>query len=290
VSILDVLIVDDDKDTAGLFKAVLSQIGFQCEIVLNARAALDYLASHVPDMVLLDLRLGIEISGEDILFQIRSNPRFAATRVIVITAYPAIGDTVAGLADLVLIKPIEVDQLRQLAGRLGDFEIAPKPLPFHDPSTLLYNQDFFISRLELAFERARRRPDFTYGVLLFHLGFKDVDLLSLDPHLMFALLRQVVERLRQNLRPTDTIARFSSWKFAVLLEELKYPADIEIVSARVYQRLLEPYQVAKAVYRLEAAMAGKVSLPDYQQAKDILLAAEAALEDPPPPGAPSPGG
>ncbi len=278
MSILDVLIIDDDKDTASLFKAVLTQVGFQCETVLNARAALDYLASHVPDMILLDLRLGIEISGEDILFQIRSNPRFAATRVIVITAYPHIGDLVANLADLVLIKPIEVDQLRQLAARLGEFETAPKHLPFRDPGSLLYNQDFFISRLELAFERAKRRPDFLYGVLIFRVSFSGVDMLSLDAHLMVALLRQIVGRLQQNLRPTDTIARLSSWKFAVLVEELKNPRDIDAIIDRVRKSLLEPYPVDEETYQLEAVIAGKVSVPAYRQAKDILLAAEAALE------------
>jgi PleD family two-component response regulator len=278
VSILDVLIIDDDKDTAGLFKAVLTQIGFNCEIVLNARVALDYLASHVPDMILLDLRLGIEISGEDILYQIRSNPRFAATRVIIITAYPHIGDRVSNLADLVLIKPIEVDQLRQLATRLGDFEIAPKQLPYHDPGTLLYNQDFFISRLELAFERARRRPDFSYGVLVFQVGFTGVDLLNLDSHLTIALLRQVVGRLKQNLRPTDTIARLSSWKFAILAEELKNPDDLEVVTGRVRTVLLELYPVGEEIYRMEAVFAGRVNTPAYQQAKDILSEAEQALE------------
>ena len=39
-----VLIIEDDRDAAGFFKAVLNLVGFDCEIILSAREALARLA------------------------------------------------------------------------------------------------------------------------------------------------------------------------------------------------------------------------------------------------------
>src|SRR5512140_549664 len=116
---LKVLIIEDDKSTADFFKTVLKLVGLESEIILSAKEALDHLAFSAPDLILLDIRLGIEISGEDILYQIRSNPRFDKTRVVVTTAYPWLAEPITNLADLVLVKPVGVDQLRSLMQRLG---------------------------------------------------------------------------------------------------------------------------------------------------------------------------
>ncbi len=107
---LQVLIIEDDKDTAHFFSMVLSLVGFECEIVHSAKQGLSRLAATQPDMILLDMRLGVEIGGEDILYQIRSNPRLDQTRVIVITAYPSMAEPITNLADLILLKPVDVDQ------------------------------------------------------------------------------------------------------------------------------------------------------------------------------------
>ncbi|HEX7567056.1 MAG TPA: response regulator [Anaerolineaceae bacterium] len=139
---LQVLIIDDDRDIAGFFSTVLSLLGHECETVLSAKEALTRLAGSLPDLILLDLRLGTDIGGDDILYQIRSNPRFDNTRVVVITAYPTIAEMVTNLADLVLIKPVEVEQLKTLIARMEVYEVGPKRSPFRDPITQLFNRDF----------------------------------------------------------------------------------------------------------------------------------------------------
>jgi DNA-binding response OmpR family regulator len=97
------LIIDDDRDTANLFSTVLSLVGYECDVAYSAKTALAYLASNEPDIVLLDMRLGLEISGIDILYQIRSNPRFDKMRVVVITAYPHLAAPVHDLADMIML-------------------------------------------------------------------------------------------------------------------------------------------------------------------------------------------
>ena len=60
---LHVLIIDDDKDTANFFSMVLGLVGFDCDIVNSAKQALARIAVSQPDMILLDMRLGLEIGG-----------------------------------------------------------------------------------------------------------------------------------------------------------------------------------------------------------------------------------
>ncbi len=275
---MQVLIIEDDKDTAQLFSTVLGLVGFHCEIVLSGKEALARLAASEPDLILLDMRLGVEISGEDILYQIRSNPRLLDTRVIIITAYPAMVEPINNLADLILTKPIEVEQLKTLAQRMGSLEIAPKRLLFHDPVTELFNQEFFTTRLELAFARAKRRSDFLFAVIVFDLrllGEQPGD--QINPDVSYTVLREVARRLSQHVRPTDAIARLSGWKFASLHEDLKHEEDIRIILNRLRETLSQPYQVDDRLYKLAIRAGWAIHDRDYENPQEILKRADQAL-------------
>jgi diguanylate cyclase (GGDEF)-like protein len=273
---LQVLIIDDDKETAGFFSTVLTMVGLDCEIVLSAKEALIMLSVSDPDVILLDMRLGFEISGEDILYQIRSNPRFDNTRVVVITAYPTIAEMVTNLADLTLIKPVEVDQLKTLVERLDTLEVAPKHLPFRDPVTQLFNKEFFYSRLELAVERTKRRQDFYFGVAILSVAIDNENDLRLD--VQKAILGEVAARLKRYLRPTDTISRFSGRKFATLNEELKNPTDIRVVTNRMLEILAEPVRVGNETFKLVTSIGAVVYNRRYKEPRAIVAAAERALD------------
>lgn len=275
---LHVLIIDDDKDTANFFSTVLSLVGFECEIVNSAKHALSRLASSQPDMILLDMRLGLEIGGEDILYQIRSNPRLDQTRVIVITAYPSLAEPIANLADLILLKPVEVDQLRTLSSRLMLRGERMKRFHYRDPVTDLFNRDFFLTRLEHAFERVRRRPDFLFALLVFQIDIKpagDHEMVEADSDLVFC---QVAERLRKGYRPTDTIARLDGNQFVSLHEDLKHPDDVQVLIYRLRGGLATPFMVEDREYRVCMAIGAAIYSSAYTRTSDFLNAAFQAME------------
>ena len=275
---LQVLIIDDDKDIASFFSTVLNLIGLECEAVLNAKEAFARLAGTVPDLILLDLRLGPEIGGEDILYQIRSNPRFDNTRVVVITAYPSIASMVNNLADLVLIKPVEIEQLKTLVTRIGSMELNPRRSPFRDPVTQLFNKDFFITRLELAFERARRRPDFLFAAIILQLRLQGKEDNQIKPEAWISILRGVADRLRRRLRPMDAIAIFSNQKFATLHEELKSPDDLNVILNRLRDTLSEPFNFEGEIYKLTARFGKAIYDEQFKGPVDFLKSAEYSLE------------
>jgi diguanylate cyclase (GGDEF)-like protein len=268
-----VLIVDDDKDIAKLFQMVLSLTGFECEVVHSAKDCLAKLALRAPDIVLLDLRLGLELSGQDILLQIRANPRFNKTRVIVVTGYPAMAEPISGLTDLVLLKPVEIDQLKTLIQRLAGMEDKPRHDYFRDAVTNLYNEEFFDTRLEQAFERARRRQDFRFAVVVFTLAFDLPDEQAAAP-VLDALLRELGQRLAKNFRPTDTLARLGETKFVALYEDLRQPGDLEIITERLAVAVLQPYYLPQGTYYPRLRMGAALNDPRRRAAQDILEAAE----------------
>lgn len=111
------LIVEDDVHLTQIFSITLRSIGLDVHAVDDGQAALDYLAAHVPHLVLLDLHLP-GANGQEILQVIRADERLANMPVILATADDRWGEVIRSEADLLLLKPISPEQLRTLAQRL----------------------------------------------------------------------------------------------------------------------------------------------------------------------------
>jgi len=274
-----VLIIDDDIDIANLFSMVLSLVGYDCEIAGSAKEALARLANRDPDLVLLDMRLGTELGGADILYQIRSNPRLKNTRVIVITGYPSMAEPITDLADLTLYKPVDVEQLKTLAARIGSDVDKPKAAYFRDPLTGLYNEDFFNTRLSHAVERARRRSDFIFAVCVFSVYVKESEDSLVGPEIFDQILRDVARSLMQNLRPTDTIARLSRNRFASLHEELNNPEDVVLIANRIRTILTPSFRLGERSYLLEFQLGKAVRSDYYEKPEEIMALAEMNMKD-----------
>jgi CheY-like chemotaxis protein len=111
------LIVEDDTDVAYIFGLTLQKAGFEVQVTYTGGQALALLKSIVPTLVVLDLALP-EVSGADVLENIRSDLRLSKTFVILATAYAHLAQTVKDRSDLVLMKPVSCMQLRDLSQRL----------------------------------------------------------------------------------------------------------------------------------------------------------------------------
>ena len=270
------LIIDDDRDTANLFSMVLTLVGFQCEVVYSAKTALAYLATNEPDIVLLDMRLGLEISGTDILYQIRSTPRFDKMRVIVITAYPHLAAPVHNLADLVMLKPVDVENLQALASRLT--EVPPKSFAFRDPVTNLYNLNFFLTRLEHAFERMKRNPGLLFAVMVIEFDFTPPEREKVYYPDRENLLKIAAEQLTRKFRPTDTFGRMDGERIVALYEDLKQTADVQVIIQRLLKELPSEYMLHEQHAPVLRYIGAALNTGHYQNAEDILRSAMQALD------------
>jgi CheY-like chemotaxis protein len=122
------LVIEDHEDISALFCLVLQEAGFQTEIIGSGDEAVARLADMVPEVVILDLHLP-GVQGDQILHQIRNDGRMTDTRVVVITAYAALARTLQDEADLVLIKPVSLNLLRRLVGRLRSADESEGDMP-----------------------------------------------------------------------------------------------------------------------------------------------------------------
>jgi len=110
------LIVEDDEAIAAIYVEALQMAGYETEIAVNGRLAMQRLAEIVPALILLDLHLP-EMSGEKVLHFIRTQPGLADTRVFLTTADHLLAEELRAKVDLVLLKPISLMQLRDMALR-----------------------------------------------------------------------------------------------------------------------------------------------------------------------------
>lgn len=212
------LVIEDERDIAALFRHVLDVAGYRTEIAMNGRDAVKRLDSMRPDIVLLDLNLP-GVSGVKILEKMRADQNLMAVPVVVITAHSEVADSLPVEPDLVLLKPVNLDQLSNLIQRLRATSASMREAPW-DPATHLYNKSFFMVRLAYSLERAKQVGSNYFGVM-----FADLDPFRflknrLDDVQLNGLLHEAASCLKTALRPTDTIARFDEGLFLILLEDM----------------------------------------------------------------------
>jgi DNA-binding response OmpR family regulator len=111
------LIIEDDEKLALIFTQAVKMAGFETLTIRDGQEAAEQLGKVEPTLIVLDLHLP-NVPGDRILDQIRHDPRLGKTRVILATADPRLADTLENHSDLVLLKPISFDQLRDLAARI----------------------------------------------------------------------------------------------------------------------------------------------------------------------------
>lgn len=111
------LIIEDDERLAEIFSTALVNYGFETEIILDGAVAFTRLAATEPAVVVLDLHLP-NVSGQEILRQVRADERLAKTPVVVITADLSAVQEVRHIADLILTKPFKVKILQKAVTRV----------------------------------------------------------------------------------------------------------------------------------------------------------------------------
>ena len=125
-----VLIIEDEEDAAELFAEMMRVSGFRVVKTSRSAPALALMAAEKPDVILLDIMMP-EISGLDILRQMRRDPQLAKIPVIVVTAKSMPADIKNGMeagASTYLTKPVGYLELKEAVERaLSNSTLANRP-------------------------------------------------------------------------------------------------------------------------------------------------------------------
>ncbi len=204
------LVVEDESDIAEFLQHVFSKEGFRVDVARDGLSALDAIRRGPPDLVVLDWMLP-EVSGIDVLKEIRARNETRMVPVILLTARREEIDRVLGLelgADDYVTKPFSSRELilrirgllkrgeRQADPREGALKIGPIEIHAADHRALVGDKILNLTvtefRLLEDLVRAKGRVR-TREALLSEVWGYDSDVLSrtVDTH---------VRRLRAKLR------------------------------------------------------------------------------------------
>ncbi len=114
-----VLIIEDEEDAAELFAEMMRVSGFRVLKTSSSTPALTLITAEKPDIVILDIMMP-EISGLDILRQMRQDPALASVPVIVVSAKSMPADIKIGMeagASTYLTKPVGFLDLKEAVER-----------------------------------------------------------------------------------------------------------------------------------------------------------------------------
>lgn len=161
------------------------------------------------------------------------------------------------------------------ARRLAEERLAHDAV--HDALTGLPNRVLFLDRLQNRLGRTKRNPKDIFAVMFIDLDRFKVVNDSLGHAIGDQLLITVAQRLKQCLRPNDTVSRLSGDEFAVLLDTLTDANDARQVADRIKSKLITTTLLG-AVERSPTASIGIVMFnKNYMAAEEILRDADSAM-------------
>jgi len=272
------LIIEDEREIAALFRHVLDMAGYQTEVISHGKVALERLISIQPDLIILDLRLP-EVSGVEILEIIRNDSRLDHTKIIVVSAHAYMVNSLSVEPDYTLLKPISIEQFTKLVAQIRLSSKSQKTTPIKENPWFkdagIYNQPFFMYRLESVMKRSKGNDQYLYAILL--LKFNQMNnQKDIDSQLQESFLHEVAESIKSAVRPTDTIASFDQDNIYILMESIPN-ADIPIrVANRIQTGLNENIAGIEKMIQLPARIGILLCDNKYEKIEDILREAEAA--------------
>lgn len=123
-----VLIIEDEEDAADMFAEMMRVSGYRVLKTSSSTPALTMLTAEKPDVVILDIMMP-EISGLEILRQMRQDPVLANLPVVVVSAKSMPADIKIGMeagASMYLTKPVGFTELKEAIERALGGQSAPR--------------------------------------------------------------------------------------------------------------------------------------------------------------------
>jgi diguanylate cyclase (GGDEF)-like protein/PAS domain S-box-containing protein len=148
---------------------------------------------------------------------------------------------------------------------------------FYDSLTGLVNRPMFLNLLEKGIARAKRRENFSFGLVVLSIDRFRVIKESLGHALAETLLGAVSKLLLQCLRTEDICARLGGDEFALYLSDVREISDIIRVIERINAILSDPLLVEGQEVFVALSSGIVLSSREYSNAENMLNDADTAL-------------
>jgi diguanylate cyclase (GGDEF)-like protein len=232
-----ILVIDDDRFSAGLIDSTLRGAGLLSNCCCDPRDAIAKIEEELPDLIIMDVMMP-DIDGFELCRRVRANPALQFTPIIFVTRKGELEARVRGLelgGNDYIAKPFEPQELvarvRSHLIRLATL----RQMAIRDGLTRCFNHRFLKMRLEQEVARARRY-EHKLAIAMIDLDrFKSIN----DNHGHPAgdlVLAHVSNLVLASVRGTDVVARYGGEEFVIVMVHAG-AQEARIVCERIRQRI-----------------------------------------------------
>ncbi len=294
---MKILIADNDPGTRESLSNTLSHWGYKVQAAENGEEALTVLREKEgPKFAILSATLAGR-SGHEVCRQIRKHEDEAYTYIFILIRSGSPDGVVKAIeagADDYLLWPLVEDEARarlraarRILGLRHELEEAQAALRYqvsHDPLTGLMNRAAILDALRRELARVRREKA-PVGVIKVQIdNFKEMNR-KFGSATGDAAIRSAARRLRATVRPYDSIGRFGTEDFLILVpgSDIRSTlAQAERLRVAVASDSVQVGEWGRHASKDQSALAATISLgvaasSQTQDAEKLVRAAEAAL-------------
>ena len=270
----NIVIVDDEPINMEVVQAFLEEAGYSnFTLIENSSEAMTILEQQRPDLLLLDLMMP-EVSGFDVLNQVRKHPKLNHLPVIILTASSDDKDKLRALdlgATDFLAKPVDSSELRLRVRNTLAAKAYMDRLAFYDPLTKLPNRHLFMECLEWGLKSVKQNQE---NLALLSIELDQFDKVS-DTLGLFAgdeILRQLTQRFKDVVKGLDLLGHhefdeyvpvnlfhLDGGVFTLLLHRLSNESDAALVA----ECLLESIRSMLLVDNTEIYLTASIGIATY---------------------------
>jgi len=146
----------------------------------------------------------------------------------------------------------------------------------HDELTGLPNRMLFMDRLSRALSRSSRNNRSTALLFMDLDRFKNIND-TFGHETGDAFLRMIAERLKQDIRGSDTVARFGGDEFAVILEDANGVDDVIQVAEKILEVLAKPFKINNHDFYATTSIGISLFPDDASDAQTLLKHSDTAM-------------
>ena len=290
-----IMIIDDESITLEMVKAYLEEAGYSnFFLVEKSTEAMQQIEENGPDILLLDLMMP-EVTGFDILAQVREHPKLHHLPIIVLTAST---DTESKLHALdlgatdFLAKPVDPSELILRMRNTIAAKAYLDQLANYDPVTCLPNRKMFTELFETTLKMAKR-----YGekMALLNIELDHFDRINDTLGLSAGddVLRQITQRIENMVRDIDLLGhseciitndtdvnlfRFEGSVFSLILYRVNEAGNGAMVSKRILEEIKKPISVDENEIYVTASI-GITTFPEEGDNYEELLHLASSAKD-----------
>ncbi|MFT3858308.1 MAG: EAL domain-containing protein [Aquabacterium sp.] len=285
-----VMMVDDEEMLTDIIQSHLEDAGYSRFVSCNDPTnALALIASHRPDILLLDLMMP-RVSGFDILDAVRADPELQYIPIIVLTAASDPATKLRALeigATEFLAKPVDASELILRVRNTLAFKQYQDRLAYEDAVTGLPNRSRFVRRVDDMLPVVMGRKG-TMALLHLSCGQFRATRETLGSRASDSLLRQASHRLTQ-IQSIDTgheqirlhadqlmVARIGDQDFALVLADQPHADGAALLAKEVLQAFSAPFEVEGHEIFVTPSIGISLAPTDGQHAEALLNSANLA--------------